>query len=156
MRDDQVSLLSKVTPRERTVSTHKIGSPVNGTGQGFWIRLWVNSIAVLFEMLIAILHPLSQRCKSLKQNSRQLTRRSDLQDGTGTYAPCPPNKYCEPFLRGAAGKGERTTTNFSYKLTYRSSKNIFTAYRGDVTPIRDSIFLNMLVLRFWYIFLDFF
>ena len=72
MWDDQVSRVSKITPRQRVVSTHSIGSPKSINGRG-WIKrrpARAKFTAVPIEILMAILHSLNHRWSSLRYDSR--------------------------------------------------------------------------------------
>jgi hypothetical protein len=64
---DQVNRVSRITPRNRAVSTHCIGSPKRWGGLGLWTRIVVSakSTAVLFETLIGTLQPRTQSSSQL-------------------------------------------------------------------------------------------
>ena len=64
--------VSSVTPRYRGVETHLIGSSKSVTGRG-WIKgrpARAKIIAVLLETLMAILHSINTRLRSLRYYSR--------------------------------------------------------------------------------------
>ena len=63
----QVSVLSSVTPRYRSLSTHWIGSLKSCTGQGLGMRLpvLVKSIMVLFKTVTATVHSLCHQSRLL-------------------------------------------------------------------------------------------
>jgi len=71
MWDDQVNRVSRVTPRW-VVLTHWIGSPKSVTGRGWMKRrpACTKMIVVLLKTLMAILHSLNHRWRSLRYDSR--------------------------------------------------------------------------------------